>query len=73
MLLKEIRKHLKKTQSELAYRLGISQPKYSQIERGLHKPSETERVRIAQALNRKFDEVEYPSEPIFENAKPRAY
>ena len=65
MLIGKIRKEQKKSQVWMAYQLGMSQPRYSQIERGLYKPSETERIKIAKTLECNIDEVDYPNEPLF--------
>ncbi|MBA5870900.1 MAG: helix-turn-helix domain-containing protein [Nitrospira sp. CR2.1] len=38
------------SQWELSQRVGVSQGRYSMIERGLIEPTETERIRLAHVL-----------------------
>jgi transcriptional regulator with XRE-family HTH domain len=60
MILREARFVLNVTQVELAFATGINQARLSQIERGFRKPSDDEKRRIAKALRKKKNEIEYP-------------
>ena len=60
--LRRIRFLLQLTQEKLAVKSGVSQTKISQYERGITRPSEKNRIRLAEALDQ-------PIELVFPDAK----
>jgi len=66
MNLTEARKSRLLNQWNMGQRLGISQAKYSMIERGQVNLSETKKKRIAEILQMPVDAIEWPK-PLAEN------